>query len=79
MLPAFVAEDADEPRPITSMPGVVQHTLDSLVDEARRSVDAGIGGIMLFGVPTTKDARGSGGTEPSRILNVALDRVRARR
>ena len=77
VLPAFVAEGADEPRPIASMPGVVQHTLDSLVDAARRSVDAGISGIMLFGVPTTKDARGSGGTEPSGILNVALERVRA--
>jgi porphobilinogen synthase len=77
VLPAFVAEGADEPRPISSMPGVVQHTLDTLVDEARRAVDAGIGGIMLFGVPTTKDARGTGATEPSGILNVALERVRA--
>jgi porphobilinogen synthase len=58
------------------MPGVVQHTLDSLVAEARCAVDAGIGGIMLFGVPTTKDARGSGATEPSGILNVALEHVR---
>jgi porphobilinogen synthase len=77
VLPAFVAEGADEPRPISSMPGVVQHTLDTLVDEARRAVDAGIGGIMLFGVPTIKDARGTGATEPSGILNVALERVRA--
>jgi len=77
VLPAFVAEGASEPRPISSMPGVVQHTLDTLVDEARRAVDAGIGGIMLFGVPTTKDARGSGATEPSGILNVALERVRS--
>ncbi len=77
VLPAFVAEGADAPRPISSMPGVAQHTLDTLVDEARRAVDAGIGGIMLFGVPTTKDARGSGATEPSGILNVALERVRA--
>ena len=77
VLPAFVAEGATEPRPISSMPGVVQHTLDTLVEEARKAVDAGLGGIMLFGVPTTKDARGSGATEPSGILNVALERVRA--
>lgn len=76
VLPAFVAEGADSPRPIASMPGVVQHSLASLVDEARRAVDLGVGGIMLFGVPTTKDARGSGGIEPGGILNVALSRVR---
>ena len=76
VLPAFVAEGADSVRPIPSMPDVVQHTLDTLVAEARRAVDLGIGGIMLFGVPTTKDARGSGGAEPSGILNVALERVR---
>lgn len=76
VLPAFVAEGADSPRPIASMPGVVQHSLTSLVDEARRAVDLGVGGIMLFGVPTTKDARGSGGIEPGGILNVALSRVR---
>lgn len=76
VLPAFVAEGADSPRPIASMPGVVQHSLTSLVDEARRAVDLGVGGIMLFGVPTTKDARGSGGIEPGGILNIALSRVR---
>jgi porphobilinogen synthase len=58
------------------MPGVSQHSLDSLVTEARRVVDAGLGGIMLFGVPEHKDARGSGGTQPSGILNLALSRVR---
>ena len=76
VLPAFVAEGITEPRPIESMPGVVQHTLDTIVAEARRAADAGLGGIMLFGVPTTKDARGSGGTSPSGILNRALERVR---
>lgn len=76
VLPAFVAEGADSPRPISSMPGVVQHSLASLVDEAKRAVGLGVGGIMLFGVPTTKDARGSGGIEPGGILNVALSRVR---
>jgi porphobilinogen synthase len=78
VLPVFVAEGATEPRPISSMPGVVHHTLDTLVAEARRCVDAGIGGIMLFGVPEPehKDATGSGACQPGGILNVALGRVR---
>jgi porphobilinogen synthase len=76
ILPVFVAEGLTEPRPIPSMPGVSQHSLDSLVAQARRAVDAGLAGIMLFGVPEHKDARGSGGTEPSGILNLALARVR---
>jgi porphobilinogen synthase len=76
ILPVFVAEGATEPRPIASMPGVVQHTLDSVVEESRRAVEAGLGGVMLFGVPQHKDARGSGATAPSGILNVALAAVR---
>ncbi|WP_347351170.1 porphobilinogen synthase [Intrasporangium sp.] len=76
VLPVFVAEGAHEPRPITSMPGVVQHTLTSIVDQAHRAVEAGLAGIMVFGVPETKDARGSGATEPGGILNVALREVR---
>jgi porphobilinogen synthase len=76
ILPAFVAEGLTEPRPIASMPGVSQHSLDSLVALARRVADAGLGGIMLFGVPEHKDARGSGGTEPGGILNLAVSRVR---
>jgi porphobilinogen synthase len=76
VLPVFVAEGADAPRPITSMPGVVQHTLDTLAAEARRCVEAGVGGIMLFGVPEHKDATGSGACQPGGILNVALGRVR---
>lgn len=76
ILPVFVAEGATEPRPIPSMPGVVQHTLDSLVEEARRAAGAGLAGVMLFGVPQHKDARGCGATEPSGILNVALQAVR---
>jgi porphobilinogen synthase len=58
------------------MPGVVQHTLDSLVDEARSCVAAGVGGFMIFGVPTTKDAMASGADDPDGILNVAVARVR---
>ncbi|WP_323097880.1 porphobilinogen synthase [Intrasporangium sp. YIM S08009] len=76
VLPVFVAEGLREPRPIESMPGVQQHTLDSVVDVARRCVAAGVGGIMLFGVPETKDATGSGGIAPDGILNLALRAVR---
>ena len=76
VLPVFVKEGATAPAPISSMPGVVQHTLDSLVDEARACVAAGVGGFMIFGVPTTKDAVGSGGDDPDGILNVAVACVR---
>ena len=72
VLPVFVREGIEAPQPIGSMPGVVQHTLDSLVEEARRCVDAGLGGLMVFGVPVAKDARGSGADDPDGILNVAL-------
>ncbi|HET7902339.1 MAG TPA: porphobilinogen synthase [Candidatus Nanopelagicales bacterium] len=78
VLPVFVADGIEEPAPISSMPGVVHHTLASVVDVAKRSVDAGLGGIMLFGVPRDrdKDATGSGGIDPHGILNVALRTVR---
>ena len=74
VLPMFVADGIDEPRPIASMPGVVQHTRDSLRRAAADAVDAGVGGLMLFGVPRDedKDARGSAGTDHDGILNVAL-------
>jgi porphobilinogen synthase len=71
ILPVFVREGATEPVPIASMPGVVQHTLDSLKAEVARAAAAGIGGVMLFGVPEHKDAIGSGATDPDGILNVA--------
>ena len=71
VLPMFVAEGLDEPRPITSMPGQVQHTLDSAAHEVERAIAAGVGGVMLFGVPTEKDAVGSGATDPNGILNLA--------
>lgn len=78
VLPMFVAEGLDAPRPISSLPGVVQHTVDSLVDEVRRSVTLGLGGVMLFGVPRPedKDAVGSVGSAPDGILNRALSAVR---
>ncbi|MEN3121345.1 porphobilinogen synthase [Janibacter terrae] len=75
VLPVFVREGIHEPVEISSMPGVVQHTLESLVDEAQACVDAGIGGIMLFGVPVAKDARGSGADDPQGILNLATRAV----
>ncbi|WP_020145044.1 porphobilinogen synthase [Terracoccus sp. 273MFTsu3.1] len=76
VLPVFVGEGLTEPRPITSMPGVDQHTLESVVEVAHRCVAAGLGGIMLFGVPQDKDATGSGAVDPGGILNVALRAVR---
>ncbi len=74
VLPMFVAHGIDEPRPITSMPGVVQHTRGSLRAAAAAAVAAGVGGLMLFGVPRDedKDAAGSAGCNPDGILNVAL-------
>ena len=75
VLPVFVREGITEPVDISSLPGVRQHTIDSLVATARECVAAGIGGIMLFGVPLTKDARGSGADDPEGVLNVATRAV----
>jgi porphobilinogen synthase len=72
VLPLFVAEGLSAPVPIASMPGVVQHTRESLRKAAAEAAAAGVGGLMLFGVPVTKDAVGSGGTDPDGILNVAI-------
>ena len=70
----FVADGLSEPRPIDSMPGVHQHTLDSARKAAAEAVGAGVGGLMLFGVPRDddKDAVGTVGTDPDGILNRAL-------
>ncbi|UCM89554.1 porphobilinogen synthase [Streptomyces marincola] len=78
ILPAFVREDVDEPVPIGSMPGVVQHSVDSLREAAAEAADAGVSGIMLFGVPdeAKKDAVGSPGTDPDGILQRGLRAVR---
>jgi porphobilinogen synthase len=72
VLPVFVREGASEPTPIGSMPGVVQHTRDSVRKAAAEAAELGLGGIMLFGVPTHKDAVGSGALDPDGILNVAI-------
>ena len=72
VLPMFVREGLTEPRPVASLPGVVQHTRDSLRKAAVDAVEAGVGGIMLFGVPSSRDEIGSGATDPGGILNVAI-------
>ena len=73
----FVREGIADPVPIGSMPGVVQHSHESLVKAAHEAVEAGVGGLMLFGVPSSKDARGSGADDPDGVLNVALRRLHA--
>ncbi|OPC82360.1 delta-aminolevulinic acid dehydratase [Embleya scabrispora] len=72
ILPMFVREGASEPMPISSMPGVVQHTRDSLRKAAHDAVAAGVGGLMLFGIPSVKDAVGSAGFDPEGVLQVAI-------
>jgi porphobilinogen synthase len=72
ILPAFVREGISEPQAISTMPGVVQHTRDTLRKAAAEAAEAGVGGIMLFGVPEVKDAIGSQGTEPDGILQLAI-------
>ncbi|MFE1319136.1 porphobilinogen synthase [Kitasatospora phosalacinea] len=72
ILPAFVREGITEPKPIGSMPGVVQHTRDTLRRAAAEAAAAGIGGIMLFGVPAVQDATGTAGTDPEGILQHAI-------
>jgi porphobilinogen synthase len=74
VLPMFVKEGLTEPRPIASLPGVVQHSRESLRKAAHEAVGAGVGGLMLFGVPANehKDETGSYGLDPDGILNVAI-------
>lgn len=78
ILPVFVRDGIAEPAPISSMPGVVQHTPDSLLAAAREAVELGLGGIMVFGVPRPedKDATGSVGLAADGVLNAALRRLR---
>ncbi len=77
VLPVFVKEGIAEPHPIGSMPGVVQHTRDSLKKAAHEAAQAGIGGLILFGIPEVKDARGSGADDPAGIVQLALADVTA--
>ncbi|HSP51299.1 MAG TPA: porphobilinogen synthase, partial [Cryobacterium sp.] len=71
VLPMFVREGSGDPMPIQSMPGVVQHTIDSARRAVTEAAEAGVGGVMLFGVPAVRDAVGSGATDPDGILNAA--------
>ncbi|WP_334152385.1 porphobilinogen synthase [Microbacterium sp.] len=77
VLPLFVREGIDEPVAIGSMPGVAQHSIDSLRAAAVDAAEAGVGGVMLFGVPAVRDARGSGADDPQGILNVATEALAA--
>jgi porphobilinogen synthase len=77
VLPVFVKEGIAEPTPISSMPGVVQHTLDSLRKAAHEAAEAGIGGLILFGIPAEKDPVGSQADAADGIVNVALQQLRA--
>ncbi|MFN8024215.1 MAG: porphobilinogen synthase [Acidimicrobiales bacterium] len=70
--PLFVREGIDAPQPIASLPGVVQHTRASLLAEVRELADLGVGAIILFGIPSTKDSIGSGAFDPEGIVQLAL-------
>jgi porphobilinogen synthase len=72
VLPLFVREGLADPRPLDAMPGVMQHSMDSLRAAAAAAVDLGVGGLMIFGVPQRRDATGSGATDPDGILNAAI-------
>jgi len=74
--PLFVREGIDTPQPVASLPGVVQHTVESLVKEARRLSGAGVPALVLFGVPAEKDAEGSQAWSPDGIVQVALSSLR---
>lgn len=77
VLPLFVREGATGPHPISSMPGVVQHTPESLRGAVAEAAELGLGGVMLFGIPSSRDAVGSGATDENGILNVATRIVSA--
>jgi porphobilinogen synthase len=72
VLPLFVKEGIAEPQPVSSMPGVLQHTRESLRKAAVEAVAAGVGGLILFGIPAMKDARGSSADDPDGIVQLAL-------
>ncbi len=77
VLPVFVKEGIVDPRPIGSMPGVVQHTRESLRKAATEAAEAGVGGVIVFGVPAEKDWAGSGADDPDGISQAAISDVRA--
>ncbi|MCH6469572.1 porphobilinogen synthase [Sinomonas terrae] len=77
ILPAFIREGITEPAPLQSMPGVVQHSTDTLKRAAVEAAELGLGGIMLFGVPEVRDPSGSASLDPEGVLNAAIRSVRA--
>ncbi|MHB1575506.1 MAG: porphobilinogen synthase [Candidatus Dormibacteria bacterium] len=77
ILPCFVAEGLSEPAPISTMPGVAQETLDTLAARAEQAAEQGLGGLILFGVPAHKDARGSSAWDEHGIVQQALRRLRS--
>ena len=76
--PLFVREGIDEPAPIASMPGVVQHTRESLRKEVSELAALGVPAVILFGVPEVKDPLGSGAWDPDGIVQLAIGDVRCR-
>lgn len=74
--PLFVKAGIEEPQPVATMPGVVQHTADSLREEAERLAELRVGGVLLFGVPTTKDAVGSAGWDPDGPVPTGIRVIR---
>ncbi|HEY7487917.1 MAG TPA: porphobilinogen synthase [Streptosporangiaceae bacterium] len=72
VLPLFVKDGIAEPQPVASMPGVVQHTRETLRKAAHEAVEAGVGGLVLFGIPAVKDGRGSAADDPAGIVEKAL-------
>jgi porphobilinogen synthase len=77
VLPLFVKEGISAPQPVPSMPGVMQHTRDSLRKAAAEAAEAGVGGLILFGIPAVKDGRGSAADDPDGISQAALRDVTA--
>ena len=75
--PLFVREGIDSPIPITSLPGVVQHSRASLREEVRQLADLGIKSVILFGIPAKKDEIGSGAFDPNGVVQVALNDLRS--
>jgi porphobilinogen synthase len=76
ILPVFVKEGIADPRPIGAMPGVVQHTRDSVRKAAAEAAEAGVGGIIVFGVPAAKDSDGSAADDPAGISQLAIEDIR---
>ena len=75
--PLFVRENISEPQPIVSLPGVVQHSQESLRAEVKELVSLGVPGVVLFGLPRRKDATGSEAWNPDGVIQVALNNLRS--